>query len=115
MTVEPIEIDRNALEQVLSRGGSWAVYQNLAHDSTTRGQIIFLRYGEGCTHTKPPPHAPDGAHGTGWKYLLVGLLSEDGTHILQGCMGEEGFVPSMPPVPVRPIEPPPHQAPKRKR
>ena len=58
----------------------WAVYENQALDSATAGGRIYILIGPGCTHAVPPPHAPDGAHGLGWKYLFRGFVElADGT------------------------------------
>lgn len=62
------------------RGGAWYTYQNQALDSADAGSIQLLKVGENCTHKTPPPHAPDGACGLGWKWRLLGLVNtEDGT------------------------------------
>jgi phytoene dehydrogenase-like protein len=50
----------------------YAAYQN--HDLGARdaGHLLFLAIGPNCTYQTPPATAPDGAHGTGWRYVHVG-------------------------------------------
>jgi len=55
-------------------GTRWAVYQNLAMDSSSRGHLQFLRVGDGCTHKEPPRHYPDTENGLGWKYWFIGFV-----------------------------------------
>lgn len=66
--------DPISLEQMRSRGGTWAAYRNMAMDSFNAGHWQFMRVGEGCTYVTPPPRYPDTAMGPGWKYRLMGML-----------------------------------------
>jgi hypothetical protein len=68
------QIEPETLNTLRQRGGSWAVYQNLAWDSVGAGHITFLKFGPGCTHEIPPAHMPDTAAGCGWKYRHVGFV-----------------------------------------
>lgn len=73
-------IEENQLKVMRERGGTWACYENKALDSVDAGRRIYIKYGPGCTFEVPPPHAPDGPYGTGWKYLIVGSVNlETGT------------------------------------
>lgn len=57
------------------RGGTWAAYQNVAMDSSNRGHLQFLQYGEGRTYKVPPEQYPsDTAYGLGWRYRHVGYV-----------------------------------------
>ena len=67
-------VERQTLETIRSRGGCWWAYENQDLGSGDAGRLVFLRCGEGCTHATPPPRAPDGSYGLGWRYLLVGQL-----------------------------------------
>lgn len=69
-----IEIEEEALATMRERGGSWFVYQNMALDSSNTGHVLFLKCGPDCTLKDPPPHAPDGPYGLGWKYRMVGRV-----------------------------------------
>lgn len=66
-TYSTIPIDAESLQAMRDRGGSWAAYQNMEPRSAAHGHVIFLRH-DGT----PPSSAPDGPHGTGWKYLHIG-------------------------------------------
>ena len=68
-------IDENQLMVMRARGGTWACYENKALDSASVGDRIYIKYGPGCTFEAPPPHAPDGPYGTGWKYFFVGSVN----------------------------------------
>lgn len=70
-------VDPSVLATLKERGGRWAAYQNAAGDSVGCGQLVFLKVGEDCSFKEPPPHAPDGPYGTGWKYLHVGHVNLD--------------------------------------
>jgi hypothetical protein len=61
-------------EDLKKRGGDWAVFRNEAMDSADCGRVLCMKVGTDCTHKTPPPHAPDGPHGLGWKYLFIGML-----------------------------------------
>jgi hypothetical protein len=70
------KIDDEALAQMKERGGTWAVYQNIALDSANMGHLQFLKVGEGCTFTTPPKRYPkDNEHGMGWRYVHVGMVN----------------------------------------
>jgi len=63
---------RPKFESWLERGDGIAVFQNEAFDSATFGQKLFMPM-EPAVETMTrigKTHAPDGAHGTGWKYIL---------------------------------------------
>ena len=65
-----------ALKTMRERGGTWAVYQNMALDSSLAGHYQFLKVGDGCTYLAPPTKYPmDTSYGTGWKYLYRGMLN----------------------------------------
>lgn len=77
---QPIQLAASVLESLRTlypEGGTWALYQNQVFDSGNLGQILCLKVGPGCPFQVPPPHAPDGSHGLGWKYLFIGTLSPD--------------------------------------
>ncbi len=67
-------IEAATLHTLRERGGTWAVYQNVALDSANCGHITFLKFGPGCTHESPPEHMPDTSAGLGWKYRHVGYV-----------------------------------------
>ena len=70
-----VEIEVPTLDALLRSGyDTYGVYRNEALDSGNAGQVIFLAYGPGCTLTEPPPHAPDGRYGMGWKFCLIGTI-----------------------------------------
>lgn len=76
LTVDDFQkVNPEQLDQMKYSGGTWVAYQNQAMDSAGLGHIIFLKVGEDCTHKTPPKHAPDGAYGTGWKYLPIGTVN----------------------------------------
>jgi len=66
-----------ALAQMRTRGGQWAVYQNHALDSADAGGLRFLKVGSGCTFEAAPERYPDSALGVGWRYLHVGFVDLD--------------------------------------
>ena len=68
-------IGPEALETMRSRGGDWFAYQSHDTGSRTLGHLTFLQCGPERTFKVPPPHAPDGPHGLGWRYLLVGKVN----------------------------------------
>jgi hypothetical protein len=68
------KIEAEPLAQMRDRGGSWAVYQNIAMDSADLGRLQFIKFGPGCTHETAPEKCPDTAAGLGWKYALVGVV-----------------------------------------
>lgn len=55
----------------------WAVYQNVAMDSSNRGHLRFLAVGPDCTFKEPPPRYPDTASGVGWRYIFIGWVDLD--------------------------------------
>lgn len=70
------KIHEEALQQMRERGGSWAVYENRALDSSNAGHLQFLQYGPGRTYLEPPGRYPvDNVHGMGWRYLYVGTVN----------------------------------------
>jgi hypothetical protein len=73
---EPILVPDETRAILDERGGEWAIYQNMAPDSPGAGHMQFIRFGEGCTHAKPPPHMHDGVWGAGWKYVLIGIYRD---------------------------------------
>ena len=73
MESEPV-VSPEILKDLKTRGGDWAAFRNEVMDSVSFGHVICLKVGPDCTHKTPPPHAPDGAHGLGWKYLFVGMV-----------------------------------------
>lgn len=75
-----VTIDPEALSRLREIGGTWAVYQNSALDSATRGHLQFLRFGpeDGLTFKEPPPSGAS-VVGLDWKYLLIGTF--DSTQI----------------------------------
>ena len=78
------KIDSEALEQMRSRGGNWAAYQNHAFDSAGLGDLRFLQYGEGRTFAEAPSRYPDTPQfGTGWRHLFVGLVDLETGDIIQ--------------------------------
>lgn len=52
----------------------WAYEHSILGDPS-QGHTLCLMVGPENTHDKPPLHAPDGAHGPGWKYLPVGTVN----------------------------------------
>lgn len=78
-------VERESLETMRVRGGSWAAYENIALDSSTVGHRQYLKFGPGCTYAEAPEHAPDGAHGPGWKYRSIGIVDLE-----TGLIEEEG-------------------------
>ena len=63
-----------ALATMISRGGNWAAYRNMAMDSVTFGQMQFLQFGKDCTFPDPPTSMPDSQLGIGWKYQHIGTV-----------------------------------------
>ena len=64
-------------------GSEIYVYENVAMDSSSFGGLVFLVVGKGCTFGEPPPHAPDGPHGVGWKYTLKGRVDLETGEVIQ--------------------------------
>jgi len=64
---------RATFERWLARGDSIGVFTNSVLDSSGRGRQLFmpLTPDEAIATNLQRLHAPDGAHGTGWKYLLT--------------------------------------------
>lgn len=76
-----VEIETATLDALLRSGyDTYGVYRNEATDSASCGQVIFLAYGPGCTLAEPPPHAPDGSYGMGWKFCLIGTVAKPLVH-----------------------------------
>jgi hypothetical protein len=69
------EISVSALRSMVAQGGHWSAWQNIALDSASLGQIIFIKYGLGCTFETRPDRCPDTQHGMGWKYSYIGDVS----------------------------------------
>lgn len=79
------KVDLDALAIMRDRGGTWAVYENKALDSSNAGHLQFLQVGEKCTYKDPPNTYPaDTAYGMGWKYVFIGFLDPFLRHGL-GC------------------------------
>ena len=55
---KPDSLDPDVVADLRQRGGKWAVYENKELGSPKAGQLVCLRYGEGCTFTIPPDKAP---------------------------------------------------------
>jgi hypothetical protein len=66
-----IEIAPETVATIKERGGTWGVYQNLNFDSSKRGHVQFLRYGEGCTFLELPARLPDTNTAINHAYVLV--------------------------------------------
>ena len=65
-----------ALQAMRERGGQWAMYENQALDSASRGHLQFLKFGPGCTYEVPPAQYPaDTPFGLGWRYRHVGEVN----------------------------------------
>jgi hypothetical protein len=77
------DVAGSALTIMRERGGRWAAYQNFALDSRGLGNVVFVQYGPGRTFETPPPAAPDGAHGAGWRYLHVGYVDLETGNIVE--------------------------------
>lgn len=60
----------------------WAVYQNVALDSSTRGELQYLLVGKNRTHKKPPPHMPDTSRGLGWKWNFIGWVDVEKEEVI---------------------------------
>lgn len=72
--MQVVEVEEENLASMRKLGGKWAAYQNVAMDSADLGRFIFLRIGPNNTFQTPPDKAPDGPHGTGWKYAYKGWV-----------------------------------------
>lgn len=60
----------------VKEGDVVAVYENKDLDSGFDcGRHVFLITGPTRTFKEPPPHAPDGNFGFGWRCLLIGTLN----------------------------------------
>lgn len=57
--------------------GRWAIYRNEDLSSSNIGHVLCLIIGPGNTFEYPPVHAPDGAHGLGWRYRFAGWLDKE--------------------------------------
>lgn len=68
-------IDAEALKQMRERGGSWAIYQNVALDSADLGNLRFLQVGPSNTFKEAPERYPDTQFGVGWRYVHVGFVN----------------------------------------
>jgi hypothetical protein len=68
------KIDPSTFKAIKHRGGTWAVYQNMALDSASIGATQFLQYGPSCTFKAPPEAMPDTPAGVGWKFRHVGFV-----------------------------------------
>lgn len=88
MIAAPIAVPDETRATLDERGGEWGIFQNLALDSAGAGHMQFLRFGEGCTYTRPPPCMPDGAWGAGWKYVLIGLYKNGRAYNVAECVLE---------------------------
>lgn len=72
------EIDQETLRQLREKARpntKWAAFQNVALDSSLRGHIQFLMFGDGCTYPTRPEKMPDTAFDTGWKYVFAGVVN----------------------------------------
>lgn len=69
-----VQVAKETVDVLKSRGGTWGVYENQAFDSASAGHIKFLRVGEGCTYAEPPPKLPDTDSAINWRYILVGIV-----------------------------------------
>lgn len=81
------KFDESALSVIRKRGGTWAAYENKAMDSSSAGDRICLQFGKGCTYEAPPPCLPDGPYGSGWKYVLIGIVDLESGEITDGKQG----------------------------
>jgi hypothetical protein len=68
------KVHPDTLQKLRQAGGRWAAYENQALDSHDAGRLQFLKYGNGCTHSFAPAHAPDSDAGLGWKYHHIGYV-----------------------------------------
>lgn len=50
----------------------WAVYVNVAMDSTGLGDLCCLAVGKDNTYDSPPASLPHSPNGPGWKYRFIG-------------------------------------------
>lgn len=72
------KVHPDALASMKAQGAAttrWAVYRNMAMDSSTLGHLQFLAIGPDNTLKQPPPRYPDSHLGLGWKYLFVGWIN----------------------------------------
>lgn len=53
----------------------WAAFENHAMDSSLRGHLQFIMFGEGCTYETCPEKMPDTEFDLGWKYVFVGVVN----------------------------------------
>lgn len=67
--------EREALEQMNERGGTWAAYENMDMSSRHVGHLQFLKVGCGCTFDTPPSQMPDNTYGVGWRYRYIGYVN----------------------------------------
>ena len=80
-----VKITEGALAQMRERGGTWAVYQNHAMDSSDLGGLRFLKVGPGCTYEKAPGKYPDTReYGIGWRHVFVGMLDLETGAVVEG-------------------------------
>jgi len=87
------EIAPEPLDQLRARGGTWAVYQNVAMDSAAFGHVQYIKYGPGCTFERPPEKCPDTSAGLGWKYKHVGFVDLAQGRIVD-ALAAYGYAPS---------------------
>lgn len=85
---EPILVPDETKAILDERGGEWGIYLNLDFWSSRRGDMQFIRFGEGCTHAKPPPCMHDGVWGAGWKYVLSGIYKDGRAYNMAECLLE---------------------------
>jgi hypothetical protein len=78
LTNHPDSLDREVIEKLRSRGGTWAIYENHEKSSLDHGRLVCLKYGSDCTFPAPPEKAPDSSEwGSGWMYCHVGFFDHE--------------------------------------
>jgi hypothetical protein len=75
VTQEIDETVLHAMREKSRHNTKWAAFENHALDSSLRGHLQFVMFGEGCTYTTRPEKMPDTAFDTGWKYVFVGIVN----------------------------------------
>jgi len=73
-----ITLEAETVRTIKERGGTWAIYQNVALDSADAGKIVCLRFGPECTRKEaldPMPDTPQ--YGPGWKYKLQATVKAE--------------------------------------
>lgn len=82
-----IHLHAETIRQIVAQGGTWAIYVNTAFDSSSFGQTVCLRYGEGATLPSAPAQMPDTPqYGPGWKYQRLALV--DARRLPSGVEGD---------------------------